>query len=68
MKYALLATVSRCETFSYDVVSTDMLFSNFLRRLRNITLEDGEQRNAVGSAMNSKFMAPTKSEGLFVLI
>lgn len=44
LKYATLATVSRCGMvwFSEDVLSTDMIFSNFLFRLRSIALDEGE--------------------------
>lgn len=44
LKYATLATVSRCGMvwFSEDVLSTDMIFSNFLSRLRSIALDEGE--------------------------
>lgn len=42
LKYATLATVSRCGMvwFSEDVLSTEMIFENYLLRLRNIPLED----------------------------
>lgn len=64
LKYATLATVSRCGMvwFSDDVISTDMLFSNFLTRLRHISLEDGDDEQRVIS-VNSKFMAPKKADG-----
>ncbi|TRY83561.1 hypothetical protein DNTS_016270 [Danionella cerebrum] len=44
LKYATLATVSRCGMvwFSEDVLSTDMIFNNFLSRLRSIPLDEGE--------------------------
>lgn len=44
LKYATLATVSRCGMvwFSEDVLSTDMIFNNFLSRLRSIALDEGE--------------------------
>lgn len=44
LKYATLATVSRCGMvwFSEDVLSTDMIFNNFLYRLRSIALDEGE--------------------------
>lgn len=53
LKYATLATVSRCGMvwFSEDVLSTEMIFENYLLRLRNIPLEDtdddsfGQQAN-----------------------
>ncbi|XP_070608209.1 cytoplasmic dynein 1 heavy chain 1 isoform X1 [Erythrolamprus reginae] len=45
LKYATLATVSRCGMvwFSEDVLSTDMIFNNFLARLRSIPLDEGEE-------------------------
>ncbi|KAF4101796.1 hypothetical protein G5714_016596 [Onychostoma macrolepis] len=44
LKYATLATVSRCGMvwFSEDVLSTDMIFNNFLARLRSNPLDEGE--------------------------
>lgn len=44
LKYATLATVSRCGMvwFSEDVLSTEMIFENYLLRLRNIPLEDSD--------------------------
>ncbi|CAG9116951.1 unnamed protein product [Plutella xylostella] len=45
LKYATLATVSRCGMvwFSQDVLTTEMIFENYIMRLRNIPLEDGEE-------------------------
>jgi dynein heavy chain 1, cytosolic len=45
LKYATLATVSRCGMvwFSEDVLSTEMIFENFLSRLRHVPLEEGEE-------------------------
>ncbi|XP_050295050.1 dynein heavy chain, cytoplasmic isoform X2 [Anthonomus grandis grandis] len=45
LKYATLATVSRCGMvwFSEDVLSTEMIFENYMLRLRNIPLEEGEE-------------------------
>lgn len=45
LKYATLATVSRCGMvwFSEDVLSVDMIFENFLLRLRNIPVEESEE-------------------------
>lgn len=41
LKYATLATVSRCGMvwFSEEVVTCEMLFDNFLRRLKNVRLD-----------------------------
>ncbi|XP_031789302.2 dynein heavy chain, cytoplasmic isoform X5 [Nasonia vitripennis] len=49
LKYATLATVSRCGMvwFSEDVLSTEMIFDNYLLRLKNIALDDGDEDNIV---------------------
>ncbi|GAB6020623.1 Dynein heavy chain, cytoplasmic [Chamberlinius hualienensis] len=43
--YATLATVSRCGMvwFSEDVLSTEMIFENFMLKLKNIPLEEAEE-------------------------
>lgn len=45
LKFATLATVSRCGMvwFSEDVLSTEMIFENFLQRLRNVPVEESEE-------------------------
>uniref|UniRef100_UPI00358E5199 cytoplasmic dynein 1 heavy chain 1-like n=1 Tax=Myxine glutinosa TaxID=7769 RepID=UPI00358E5199 len=45
LKFATLATVSRCGMvwFSEDVLSTDMLCTHFLTRLRGVPLDEGEE-------------------------
>jgi len=45
LRYATLATVSRCGMvwFSEDVLSVDMMFENFMQRLRNVPVEEGEE-------------------------
>jgi dynein heavy chain 1, cytosolic len=45
LKYATLATVSRCGMvwFSEDVLSTEMIFENFINRLRHLSLDEGEE-------------------------
>ena len=62
LKYATLATVSRCGMvwFSDDVVSTEMLFANFLKRLRAISLDDADEQQQpnAAAAADAKFMAP----------
>ena len=42
LKYATLATVSRCGMvwFSEDVLSLEMLFANYVRRLKNVPIDD----------------------------
>lgn len=45
LKYATLATVSRCGMvwFSEEVLSMDIIFDNYLTRLRSIPLDEGEE-------------------------
>ena len=45
LRYATLATVSRCGMvwFSEDVLSVDMMCENFMQRLRNVPVEEGEE-------------------------
>ena len=45
--YATLATVSRCGMvwFSEDVLSLDMIFEQFLSRLRNTSIDDDEKQH-----------------------
>lgn len=45
LKYATLATVSRCGMvwFSEDVLSVEMIFENYLSRLCNIPVEETEE-------------------------
>ncbi len=60
LRFATLATVSRCGMvwFSEDVLSLDMIFENFLCRLRNISYEEGEESH-VGGGDKSKDVSPT---------
>ncbi len=60
LRYATLATVSRCGMvwFSEDVLSLDMVFENFLSRLRNISCEEGEEPRVGGVAKNED-VSPT---------
>merc|ERR1712142_207686 len=53
LKYATLATVSRCGMlwFSSDVVSSSMVFTNYLQKLKNIPLDEGDEEVARGSQM-----------------
>ncbi len=50
LRYATLATVSRCGMvwFSEDVLSLDMIFENFLSRLKNISIDEGEEGMGAG--------------------
>ncbi|XP_052105179.1 cytoplasmic dynein 1 heavy chain 1-like isoform X5 [Mytilus californianus] len=45
LKYATLATVSRCGMvwFSEDVLSTEMVFDNYLQLLRHVPVEESEE-------------------------
>lgn len=63
LKYATLATVSRCGMvwFSEDVLSTDMIFNNFLARIRSIPLDEGEdeaQRKRKGTEDEEEAASP----------
>ena len=44
LRYATLATVSRCGMvwFSEDVLTTEMIFDNYLMKLKNVAVEEGE--------------------------
>lgn len=59
LKYATLATVSRCGMvwFSEDVLSTEMIFDNYLSRLRNIPLEEADD-DSFGSFVGQKSTEP----------
>lgn len=59
LRYATLATVSRCGMvwFSEDVLSLDMIFDNFLLRLRNISIDEGEERPTAGK--KDDILSPT---------
>lgn len=45
LRYATLATVSRCGMvwFSEDVLSTDMIFENYIQTLRHVPLEESDE-------------------------
>lgn len=51
LKYATLATVSRCGMvwFSEDILSTEMIFENFLLKLRNVSVEESDDDSTVRS-------------------
>lgn len=59
LKYATLATVSRCGMvwFSDDVVSPEMIINNFLKKLRDIPLEESEEDIR---SMQTKVVSETK--------
>lgn len=62
LKYATLATVSRCGMvwFSEDVLSTEMIFENYMLRLKNIPLEEGDDDSfAKISEKKDDILSPT---------
>ena len=61
LKYATLATVSRCGMvwFSEDILSTEMVFENFLTKLRHVSLDEGDD-DVGGSGGRPR---PTVSDG-----
>ena len=50
LKYATLATVSRCGMvwFSEDILTTEMVMANYLNKLRNVSLDEGEEDLGLG--------------------
>lgn len=64
LKYATLATVSRCGMvwFSQDVLSTEMLFENYLFQLKNIPVEEADDEGFMGlssKADKDETLSPT---------
>lgn len=61
LRYATLATVSRCGMvwFSDDVITTDMLFDNYLQKLRSISLDEIEAAAAARVRPGRTVSAPT---------
>lgn len=62
LKYATLATVSRCGMvwFSEDVLNMEMVFDNFMQKLRNIPLEDAEDLDTYkGGKQEEEVVSPT---------
>jgi dynein heavy chain 1, cytosolic len=49
LKYATLATVSRCGMvwFSEDVLNTEMIFENDFAKIKNIPLDEGEDDSLI---------------------
>ena len=72
LRFATLATVSRCGMvwFSEDVLSMDMVFENFLSKLRNIPIDEGEEeaRQRLGTSDTSTTQSDTISPSMQVLI
>ena len=60
LKYATLATVSRCGMvwFSEDVLALEMIFEHHLTRMRNISIDEGEEAG-MRSAGTSSDVSPT---------
>ena len=63
LRFATLATVSRCGMvwFSEDVLSLDMIFEHYLTRLRNISIDEGEEE-ARGRLQIGKRAARSKDD------
>ena len=55
LKFATLATVSRCGMvwFSEDILSGEMIFENYLMKLRQVSLEDADEDVSVYSRMTT---------------
>lgn len=62
LKYATLATVSRCGMiwFSDDVVSPEMIIQNFSTKLRNIPLEESDED--IRAMQAQKMIDPTSEQ------
>ena len=61
LKYATLATVTRCGMvwFSEDVLSTEMIFDNYLQLLRHVPVEDSEEEfNKPGVKKEEEVLSP----------
>lgn len=67
LRYATLATVSRCGMvwFSEDLLTSEMVFENYMMKLRNIPLEDTEEEykkmagGAVATEGQEEVISPT---------
>ena len=57
LKYATLATVSRCGMvwFSEDILTTEMVMANYLTKLRNVSLDEGEEDLGLGGHGGGKW-------------
>ena len=66
LKHATLATVSRCGMvwFSEDVLSTEMIFSNYLSKLKQLPLE-GEDESFTGG--KEEEVSPTLQVIIFMI-
>ncbi len=56
LRYATMATVSRCGMvwFSEDVLSTELIFDNYITRLRNVPLEESDEGFTRGGGPEDK--------------
>ena len=56
LRYATLATVSRCGMvwFSEDLLTPEMVFENYMNKLKNIPLEDTEEEYKIGGPAAAK--------------
>ena len=61
LRYATLATVSRCGMvwFSEDIVSTEMIFNNFLKELRSKPIEEIEEESIRQNKKGEEVLSPT---------
>ncbi len=68
LKYATLATVSRCGMvwFSEDVLSLDMIFDNFLTKLREVSIDDTEDHFTTAATTGEKQDKDTVSPAMQV--
>ncbi|XP_033735277.1 cytoplasmic dynein 1 heavy chain 1-like isoform X2 [Pecten maximus] len=68
LKYATLATVSRCGMvwFSQDVLSTEMLFENYLLQLKNLPVEEAEDEGFMGLTSKTEAKEETLSPNMQV--
>lgn len=70
LKYATLATVSRCGMvwFSEDVLSTEMIFENYMLRLKHIPVDEGEDEGFAkkGTEPKDDMLSPTLQVCLWI--
>ncbi|MBP5693965.1 MAG: AAA family ATPase, partial [Bacilli bacterium] len=65
LKYATLATVSRCGMvwFSEDIVTTDMMYSHYLKRLTQVNYDDVMNYIATAPGKKDAFDNKTTNDG-----
>jgi len=63
LRFATLATVSRCGMvwFSEDVLSTEMIFENYLSRMSKIPIEEVEEeaRRVIRTPQEEEALSPS---------